>query len=90
MSSVATCILKSNKIVHAAENQRYSSMRRTPSGIADFEDARRKLSAKQHGQPIEAGKGKKKKKDCTLEYPERYAALYFSSVRPILDFGPMR
>ena len=62
MSSVATCILKSNKIVHAAENQRYSSMRRTPSGIADFEDARRKLSAKQHGQPIEAGKGKKKKK----------------------------
>ena len=36
-------------------------MRRTPSGIADFEDARKKLSAKQHGQPIEAGKGKKKK-----------------------------
>ena len=37
-------------------------MRRTPSGIADFEDARRQLSTKQHGQPIEAGKGKKKKK----------------------------
>lgn len=61
MSSVATWILKSNKIFQAAENQRYSSMRRTPSGIADFEDARRQLSTKQHGQPIEAGKGKKKK-----------------------------
>ena len=59
---VATWILKSKKIFHAAENRRYGSMRRTPSGIADFEDARKKLSAKQHGQPIEAGKGKKKKR----------------------------
>lgn len=59
-------------------------MQKPQPTIAGFADGQREPTARECGQPLEAGKGKKT--DCALELPERNVALLipFSPGRPSL------
>ena len=67
-AQLITRVLISGRGKQKNENQRDNSRRRTQPKVAGFEDGGIRPQIKEHGQPLEAGKGKET--DSLLAFPE--------------------